>query len=107
MDKEQAIEQIREAFASNLYPGDSFLQGSYEGSVRCAFLIHLEPYGTSQTKVEIFEYQPEVWVGQYLGFSAHSIFPVFLDDIRRVPATAADRNDVLSVVKAAVGNPRE
>jgi hypothetical protein len=32
MDKEQVIEQIRQAFASNLYPGDSFLQGSHEGS---------------------------------------------------------------------------
>ena len=32
MAKEEVIEQIREAFAATPYPGDAFLQGSFEGS---------------------------------------------------------------------------
>jgi Family of unknown function (DUF6714) len=31
MGKEEVIEQIREAFGANPYPGDSFLQGSFQG----------------------------------------------------------------------------
>ena len=31
IDKEVVIEQIREAFGGNVYPGDAFLQGSFEG----------------------------------------------------------------------------
>ena len=31
MLKEEVIEQIRLAFGANLYPGDAFLQGSFDG----------------------------------------------------------------------------
>jgi hypothetical protein len=31
IDKDVVVEKIREAFAGNLYPGDPFLQGSFEG----------------------------------------------------------------------------
>lgn len=31
MHKEEVIDQIREAFAANPYPGDAFLQGSFDG----------------------------------------------------------------------------
>jgi hypothetical protein len=31
MRKEEVIDQIREAFAATLYPGDQFLQGTFEG----------------------------------------------------------------------------
>ena len=31
IDKEVVIELIREAFGGNVYPGDAFLQGSFEG----------------------------------------------------------------------------
>ena len=31
IDKEIVIEQIREVFDGNVYPGDAFLQGSFEG----------------------------------------------------------------------------
>ena len=32
LDKEAVIEKISEAFGANHYPGDNFLQGSFEGS---------------------------------------------------------------------------
>jgi hypothetical protein len=106
------IEQRARDFYLYEPSGDYYWYSEYQyggrpAKFRCAFLIHLEPYGTSQTKVEILEYQPEIWVGEYFGLSAHSIFPAFLHDIRPVPSTAADRNDVLSVIKAAGENPRE
>jgi hypothetical protein len=68
---------------------------------RCGFLIHLEPTGKSATKAEVFEYQPEIWAGEYFGFSAHAVWPVWLHDIRSVEATTADREDLLRLIEAS------
>ena len=51
--------------------GDYYWESEYfyEGQrakFRCSFLIHLEPAGNSSTKVEVFEYQPTIWVGEIL-----------------------------------------
>jgi len=60
--------------------GDVFWDSEYfyesaPAKFRCSFLIHLEPVDRSHTTVEIFEYQPYVWAGEYFGFSAHAILP--------------------------------
>jgi hypothetical protein len=68
---------------------------------RCSFLIHFEPAGDSGTKVEVFEYQPMIWVGEYFGFSAHSILPTTLHDIRPAQPTTADRKEVLLMIEDA------
>lgn len=65
---------------------------------RCSFLIHLEPVDSSHTTVEIFEYQPYVWAGEYFGFSAHAILPTTLHDIRPVEPTASDRQAILALI---------
>jgi hypothetical protein len=70
---------------------------------RCAFLIHLEPAGGAGTRLEIFEYQPTIWAGERLGFSAHALpVPVWLHDIRFVDATARDREEVLRLIQATL-----
>jgi hypothetical protein len=84
--------------------GDDYWDSEYfyngqPARFRCSFLIHLEPAGTSSTKVEIFEYQPEVWVGEYLGLSAHAVLPTMLHDIRSVEATTTDRKAVLTMIE--------
>jgi hypothetical protein len=67
----------------------------------CSFLIHLEAADSDDTKVEIFEYQPTIRVGKYVGMSAHSIFPAALYDIRPVEATTRDREALLAVIQKA------
>ena len=71
---------------------------------RSSFLIHIEPAGNSSTRVEIFEYQPTIWVGEYLGMSAHAVLPTMLHDIRFVESTTADRKSLLALIQAAA-NP--
>lgn len=68
---------------------------------RCSFLIHLEPAEKSSTKVEIFEYQPVIWVGEYFGFSAHALLPSLLHDIRPVEATTKDRRVIITMIQRA------
>jgi len=68
---------------------------------RCSFLIHLEPAGNSSTKVEVFEYQPTIWAGEYFGFSAHAVLPTTLHDIRPVQPTTTDRKALLTRIQNA------
>jgi len=65
----------------------------------CSFLIHLEPADASHTTVEIFEYQPYIWAGEYFGFSAHAILPTTLHDIRPVEPTTSDRRALLAMLE--------
>jgi len=72
-----------------------------QAKFRSAFLIHLEPAGGAGTRLEIFEYQPTLWAGERLGFSAHALpVPVWLHDIRFVDSTTRDREEVLRLIQA-------
>jgi hypothetical protein len=51
--------------------------------------------------VGVFEYQPENWVSEYLGLSAHAILPTKLHDIRPVETTPADPKAVLAIIERA------
>ncbi|HLQ23135.1 MAG TPA: hypothetical protein VK132_08005 [Gemmatimonadales bacterium] len=79
----------------------------YEGAparFRCSFIIHVEP-ASAGTRVEIFEYQPTIWVGERFGFSAHAVLPVSFHDIRPAEPTTADRGEVVKLIEAAVQPP--
>ncbi len=79
----------------------------YDGAparFRCSFIIHVEP-ASAGTRVEIFEYQPTIWVGERFGFSAHAVLPVSFHDIRPAEPTTADRGEVLKLIEAAVQPP--
>jgi hypothetical protein len=80
------------------WESEYFYQGK-AAKFRCSFLIHLEPAKNSSVKVEIFEYQPAVWVGEYLGMSAHAILPTMLHDIRPAQPTTVDRQAVLQLIQ--------
>ena len=75
----------------------------------CSFLIHLEPADASHTTVEIFEYQPYIWAGEYFGLSAHAILPTRLYDIRPVEPTTSDRRALLAIIDGSPSgeNPAE
>lgn len=86
--------------------GDYFWESEYfyqgqAAKFRCSFLIHLEPAKESGTRVEIFEYQPTIWVGEYFGMSAHGVLPSMLLDIRPAQATTVDRKQVLQMIQEA------
>jgi hypothetical protein len=91
--------------------GDYFWESEYfyqgqPAKFRCSFLIHIEPAKDSGVTVEIFEYQPYIWVGEYLGLSAHAILPAMLHDIRPAQPTTADRMEVLQMIqRAAASSP--
>lgn len=83
--------------------GDYYWESEYfyhgqPAKFRCSFLIHIEPSATISTKVEIFEYRPTVWVGEYIGVSAHALLPTMLHDIRFVESTTTDRKAVLDLI---------
>jgi hypothetical protein len=82
------------------WESEYFYQGQ-PARFRCSFLIHLEPSGNTNTRVEIFEYQPTIWVGKYFGLSGHTLLPAMLYDIRPVQATTTDRRDVLAEIQRA------
>jgi hypothetical protein len=87
--------------------GDYFWESEYfykgqAAKFRCSFLIHLEPAGDSGTRVEIFEYQPTIWVGEYIGLSAHAVLPMKMHDIRPAQPTTVDRKEVLLTIEDAV-----
>lgn len=84
--------------------GDYYWESEYfykngPAKFHCAFLIHLESTDASHTTVEIFEYQPYIWAGEYFGFSAHAILPTRLHDIRPVEPTTSDRRALLAVLE--------
>lgn len=87
------------------YWDSEYFYNSQPARFRCSFLIHLEPAGDSSTKVEVFEYQPEIWAGEYPGLSAHAVLPAMLHDIRSVEETTADRKAVLAMIQAAKSSP--
>lgn len=88
------------------WPSEYFYKGQ-AAKFRCSFLIHLEPAGDSRTKVEIFEYQPTIWVGEYFGMSAHALLPTMLHDIRPAQATTAERKEVLLLIEDAATSPSD
>ena len=81
------------------YWESEYFYGSQPANFRCSFLIHFEPATANSTKVEIFEYEPTIWVGDYLGLSAHAILPTVLHDIRSAESSAR-----LTNVKSADGH---
>jgi hypothetical protein len=85
--------------SGDYYWKSEYLYRGQPAKFRCSFLIHLEPAEKSGTKVEVFEYQPTIWVGEYLGLSAHAIFPTILHDLRSAEPTTADRNEVLRMIQ--------
>jgi len=82
------------------WESEYFYQG-HPAKFRCSFLIHLEPAGESGTTVEIFEYQPIIWAGEYFGLSAHAVLPMMLHDIRPVDTTTRDRQALLKMIQSA------
>jgi hypothetical protein len=90
--------------------GDYFWQSEYfyqgqRAKFRCSFLIHFESAGDSGTKLEVFEYQPTIWMGEYFGMSAHAVLPTMLHDIRPAQATTSDRKEVLLTIEDAATSP--
>lgn len=82
---------------------EQYVADGQQAKFRCAFLIHLEPAGSAGTRLEIFEYQPTLWAGERLGFSAHALpVPVWLHDIRFVDATTGEREEVLRLIQATL-----
>jgi hypothetical protein len=83
------------------YWDSEYFYAGQPAKFRCSFLIHLEAAGNSTTKVEIFEYQPTIWVGEYLGMSAHALLPSMLHDIRSAESTTVDRKNLLATIQTA------
>jgi len=68
---------------------------------RCSFIVHLEPAQNSGTRVEVFEYRPEIRAGRKFGVGGDKLIG-FFDDLRDVAPTVADRLVLLDAVKQGV-----
>ena len=91
---------LKEPIGDYYWDSEYFYAGQ-PAKFRCSFLIHVEPATANSTKVEIFEYQPTVWVGEYLGLSAHAVLPAMLHDIRPAESTTVDRQNLLTLIQSA------
>jgi hypothetical protein len=87
--------------SGDYYWNSEYFYNGQSARFRCSFLIHVEASEDASTKVEIFEYQPTIWVGEYLGLSAHALLPAMLHDIRSVGATTTDRKELLAIIQKA------
>lgn len=61
------------------------------------FIIHLEPEGTNQTKIQVFQYQPQIWIGKKFGMGHAG--PAYTNDTRWVEPTAKDSLELLFFIK--------
>lgn len=84
---------------ADYYWSSEYVYQQKPAKFRCSFLIHLESAADGATRIEIFEYQPTIWVGNYFGLSAHAIFPTTLYDIRSAEATTSDRQELLTTIE--------
>src|SRR5215471_8436436 len=66
---------------------------------RSKFIIHLEPQGDSKTRIDIIEFQPEIWVGRKFDVLGHG-GPGYYHDIRFVEPTTQDRIELLDYLKS-------
>lgn len=89
--------------SGDYYWDSEYLYKNAQAKFHCSFLIHLEPADASHTTVEIFEYQPYIWAGEYFGFSAHAILPTMLHDIRPVEPTTKERRAILAMIQRQPG----
>lgn len=87
--------------SGDYYWNSEYFSKGAPAKFRCAFIIHLEPLGSTTTKVEVLEYLPEIWVGKVFDPMGHS-GPGFYYDIREVGPTAADRTELLEIIRRAV-----
>jgi hypothetical protein len=71
----------------------------------CKFIIHLEPQGGDETKIEIFQFQPVVWVGKSFGLSGHGGVG-WHRDMRFVEPTVKDSADLLRIIGERVKDLR-
>lgn len=62
------------------------------------FLIHLEPLGTYDTRIEVIEYAPKVIVGTKFRLCGRHLFPEVSNDTRPVAPTTKDRHEMLDLV---------
>ena len=93
---------LNEPSGDHWWMSEYFVDGQ-PANFRCGYLIHFEPAENNGTRIEIFEYQPTIWAGEKIGFSAHGLpVPTRLHDIRAVDATTIDRNNVLRMIQDAV-----
>ena len=83
--------------SGDYYWNSEYFSNGAPAKFRCAFIIHLEPLGSTTTKVEVLEYLPEIWVGKVFDPMGHS-GPGFYYDIREVGPTEADRTDLLEII---------
>jgi hypothetical protein len=96
---------LHEVTGDEFWPSEYMYRGQ-PAKFRCGFFIHLEPRSGSQTRVEVFEYQPMIWAGEKFGMSAHAILPTMLHDIRSAEATTADRVEVVTMIRDGLAAPK-
>src|SRR6266853_78425 len=85
------------------WPSSEYTYRGKPAQFTCNFIIHLEDAGNLTTKLEVIETSPEVKIGERLGKSAHTgPFPQFFLDIRQVPPTTEDRQELLEALEQTV-----
>ena len=88
--------------------GDYYWRSEYfykgePAKFRSSFILHLEPQANGQTRMDVMEYLPEIWVGEEFGWSAHTgPLPGFFHDIRMVAPTTTDCRQVAKKIQEAL-----
>lgn len=64
---------------------------------QCNFIVHLEPDGNNRTKIRIYQYQPQVWVGTKFGWQHYGLGSS--NDTRWVEPTVQDSLELLALIR--------
>ncbi|HWX42702.1 MAG TPA: hypothetical protein VN345_16235 [Blastocatellia bacterium] len=86
------------AGSTDYYWESEYYYNDKPAKFRCKFIIHLEPQGGSSTRIDVIEFQPEIWVGRKFDVLGHG-GPGYYHDIRFVEPTTKDRIELLDYLK--------
>jgi len=87
--------------SADYYWYSEFSVGGTPVKFRCSFIIHLAARDSTRTRIEVLEYIPTIWTGKAFHLLGHA-GPGFYYDIREVPPTKGDREELLELIKRSV-----
>jgi hypothetical protein len=87
--------------SADYYWYSEFRIGGTPVKFRCSFIIHLEALDSTRTRIEVLEYIPIIWIGRAFHLLGHAGPGVYYD-IREVPPTESDREELLELIKRSV-----
>jgi hypothetical protein len=93
------------AESTDYYWRSEYYYNDQPARFRSKFIVHLSSPGRQLTRLDVIEFQPQIWVGKDFHIFGHA-GPGFYDDVRFVGPTAKDRFELLDYLKSVLEDVR-